>query len=190
MEEIKKELWQTGHIIIVGFLLAVVLMVSFPSVSQAYTYQSDEYRFKISGPEKPGKITVMTKKDEAGVALDFSQDNADYPVWMVMLEPAKNKNDNFIDPTTLTAEELREYFAGLQQEDYEGAVFEKADIIKVGKYNATLLITRKGEEISVMAMFKANRENYVITLLTDKNGFEKDFSVFQQYLGSFAELCG
>ena len=188
MREGKKALLPKRYSALAGLCLIAVLLLLAPATSQAYTYQSDEYRFNISSPEKPVRVTVMGKKDEYGVALDFSRENSDYPVWAVMLEPAQDADDNFIDPTTLTPAELQNYFDALKSEDYDGAIFEKADIVRAGKYNATLLIIRDGQEMNAMAMFKADRENYVITLLTDRGHFEQDLSVFKQYLTTFVEL--
>ena len=171
--------------ILVSFLFMIFLL-SLPVPGFAYTYQSDEYGFSLVMPEKPTGIIVSSEED--GVMLDFSRGENKYPFWWVKTDAIEDAEDEFIDPTTLSKADLEEYYQGLREEDYGAAQCEKVGIIKAGKYNGTLVVTRENAEMTAIAMFKADKHDYTITLTTDKKTFEKQFQIFKQSLTTFIEL--
>ena len=165
---------------VVMSLLLVAAIFYFPATGYAYNYQNSEYKFEIATPKQPSQTAAV----DNGIALDLSQGNEEYPVWLIQ----QDKKNCFIDPTTLSQSKQQEYFDGISKEDYGAAKCQKADIIKVGKYNGTLLVNKEGQEMMAMAMFKADKENYIVTLVTTENRFDQDFKSYQQYLATFSEF--
>ncbi len=171
--------------VLVNFLFMLFLL-TLPVTSFAYTYQSNEYGFSLVMPEKPAAVIVSSEED--GVRLDFSRGENTYPFWWVKTDAIEDAEDEFIDPTTLSKAELEEYYRGLREEDYGAAQCEKVGIIKAGKYNGTLVVTRENDEMTAIVMFKASKLDYTVTLTTDKKTFEQQFQIFKQSLTTFAEI--
>lgn len=166
---------------VVVSVLATAIIFCFPVTGAAYLYQNSEYKFEISTPEKPAQITSAN----GAIGLDLSQGGEEYPIWLIQ----QDKKNQFIDPTTLSESKQQEYFTLIAKEDYGEAKAQRADIIRVGKYNGTLLVNKDGKEIMAMAMFKTEQNNnFIVSLLTTENRFEEDFKIYQQYLETFAEL--
>ena len=170
------------------FCLGVMaaMLLAFPGVSHAYTYQNSEFLFQIECPEPPRQV-LPVNSDDRGVALDFSPHEKQLNVWMVQV-----RKDSFVNPRQLSAEEREKLLAELLKADYgPDKICETSSFVKVGKYEGVMLLIRHKDQRLAISLVQADRGYYMLTLLgslADKEAFGKNLQLYKKGLVTFQTL--
>ena len=163
-----------------------VMLLAFPGVSHAYTYQNSEFSFQIECPEPPRQI-LPVNSDDRGVALDFSPHEKQLNVWMVQV-----RKDTFVDPRQLSADEREKLLAELLKADYgPDKICETSSFVKVGKYQGVMLLIRYKDQRLAISLVQTDRGYYMLTLLgslADKEVFGKNLQLYKKGLVTFQTL--
>lgn len=163
-----------------------VMLLAFPGVSHAYTYQNSEFSFQIECPEPPRQI-LPVNSDDRGVALDFSPHEKQLNVWMIQV-----RKDTFVDPRQLSADEREKLLAELLKADYgPDKICETSSFVKVGKYQGVMLLIRHKDQRLAISLVQTDRGYYMLTLLgslADKEVFGKNLQLYKKGLVTFQTL--
>ena len=170
------------------FCLGVMaaMLLAFPGVSHAYTYQNSEFFFQIECPEPPRQI-LPVNSDDRGVALDFSPHEKQLNVWMIQV-----RKDSFVDPRQLSADEREKLLAELLKADYgPDKICETSSFVKVGKYEGVMLLIRHKDQRLAISLVQTDRGYFMLTLLgslADKEAFGKNLQLYKKGLVTFQTL--
>ena len=163
-----------------------VMLLAFPGVSHAYTYQNSEFSFQIECPEPPRQI-LPVNSDDRGVALDFSPHEKQLNVWMIQV-----RKDTFVDPRQLSADEREKLLAELLKADYgPDKICETSSFVKVGKYEGVMLLIRHKDQRLAISLVQTDRGYFMLTLLgslADKEAFGKNLQLYKKGLLTFQTL--
>ena len=167
-----------------GAMAAILL--AFPGVSHAYTYQNGEFSFQIECPQAPRQV-VPVKSGDPGVALEFDSVAGNLNFWMVQV-----RQDSFVDPRKLSADEREKLLAELLKADYgSDKICETSSFVKVGKYEGVMLLIRHKDQRLAISMVQSDRGYYMLTLvgsLADKEAFGKNLQLYKKGLATFQTL--
>ena len=170
------------------FCLAAVavILLTFPGISHAYTYQNGEFSFQIECPQAPRQV-VPVKSGDPGVALEFDSAPGNLNCWMVQV-----RQDSFVDPRQLSADEREKLLAELLKADYgSDKTCETATFVKVGKYEGVMLLIRHEDKRLAISMVQSDRGYYMLTLvgsLADKETFGRNLQLYKKGIATFQTL--
>ena len=167
--------------------LAILVTLGYPNISQAYSYQNNEFSFRIECPQKPGEVLPITDAQEKGVALNFASNAAEPLLWLIQVRAG-----DFFDPRLMSSDEVKATLAELRKLDYgEGKICDSAELVEVGKYQGVLLLLHDEENRLAISMVKTDRGTYLLTLVGDlrnKSAFEKNLLLYKKGIASFENL--
>ena len=183
-------MWKTGRRAATGGCLGclvALIILGMPGIGHAYTYQNKEFRFKIDCPQQPLKVVPLTDAPEKGVALNFSENEANINLWLIQIRPG-----DFVDPRQLSEAEVQEVMAELKKTDYgDGKILDSSELVDVGKYQGILLLLHDAETRLAISMVKTDGGTFLLSLvgsLQDKADFDRNLLLYKKGIATFANL--
>lgn len=167
--------------------LAALFILATPGVGQAFSYQNNEYSFKIECPQAPREVAPVSDVRDKGVALNFSADDKTVYAWLIQV-----RQEDFVDPGKLSEQEVQTMLAELKRADYgKGQICDSAEVVEVGKYQGVLLLMHDSENYLAISMVGTEKGTYLLTLVgstSDREAFKRNLGVYRLALSSFTVL--
>lgn len=157
-----------------------------PGTGHAYSYQNNEFSFRIECPQEPRHIVLVKDAADKGVAMDLSANDEESYLWIV-----QRRKDDFVNTKNLSEAEIQNLLTELQRSDYGEQICDSTELVDVGKYQGVLLMLHDHEDLLAISMFTTEKGMYMVTLLgsvKDRSAFEKNLAVYRRGLASFVIL--